>query len=124
MKVSDITESVKAKGENTTLVEFHFSGITPLYSREILATYLLMEWPLTGTDQEFLRCYALLLQHGKVFAAEVFFMRQTQAEELVGEYLGTTKVFAIELPGGIYKPEDDDQISELIWQEVAGHARC
>ena len=118
LQISDITEPVIAKGENTTLLRF--PGVVPLYAKEILAVYLLMEWPLTGTDKDFLRSYAALLPHGKTHVVEVFFLRQNAEETLTGEYLGTTKVFSIVLPDNRYTPDLDDRISEEIWQKISG----
>lgn len=122
ISINDITQSVKDKGENTTLLKFSSDGIVPIYAQEFLATYLLMEWPITGSDEEFLRCYALLLPHGKTHVAEVFFLRQKSTETLLGEYLGTTKIFTILLPENQYLQKMDEIISELIWSKVCGYA--
>ncbi len=121
----DITESVKAKGENTTLLKFSAEGIQPLYAKEILATYLLMEWPLTGSDQETLRCYAMLLPHGKIHALEVFFLRQSDSMQgsLLGEYLGTTKTYSLIIPNNNYEGKMDEVISEMTWAKVCGYAK-
>lgn len=121
VSLNDITESVRAKGENTTLLEFNANGIRPIYAKEFLATYILMEWPLFGSDQEFLRCYAVLLPHGKVHAVEIFFLRQKENETLIGEYLGTTKVFSLHLPENKYVSDYDDTISDLAWAKVCGY---
>jgi hypothetical protein len=121
VSMNDITESVKAKGENTTLLRFSQDGIFPVYAKEILASYLLMEWPLTGSDQETMRCYAALLPHGKVHALEIFFLRQQDRETLSGEYMGTAKVLSVSIPDNKYDENLDDTISEMAWLKVCGH---
>ncbi|MGZ3694651.1 MAG: hypothetical protein ACXWQO_10750 [Bdellovibrionota bacterium] len=121
LNISDITAAVIAKGENTTLLRFHSAGIAPLYAKQILSIYLMMEWPLTGTDSDFVRCYAALLPHGNIHVAEVFFLRQKMEDTLTGQYLGTTKVFSVALPENKYDEALDELISEEIWKKVGGH---
>jgi len=119
--ITEITDSVRAKGENTTLLKFTAEGVVPVYAAKIQATYLLMEWPLQGSDQEVLRCYGFLLPHGKVHAVEVFFLRQQQKESFVGEYLGTTKVFSVQFFENKYQESFDEKLSELVWSKVCGY---
>ncbi len=119
--LTDITDSVKAKGENSTLLRFSSEGISPAYASKILVTYLLAEWPLTGSDREALRCYAMVLPHGKVHAVEVFFLRQTTAETLTGDYLGSSKIFSVNFKDNQYDPAVDDSLSENIWSKVCNY---
>lgn len=117
IRVKDITEFMKMRDDGRTLIKFTTEGIFPVYSRNLSALYTLMEWPLIGESKEkkMIQCCAALLPHGKIFAAEIFFMLQG-LNESSGIYMGTSKVLTVELPNNTYDESYDDEISDRLWE--------
>lgn len=125
--LTDITESIKVKGnsqgDSVTLLRFTSEGIFPVYAQEILATYLLMEWPLYPSHPEILRCYAALLPHGRTHVVEIFFLQQPLDAHFTGEYIGTTQIFSVTFPNNKYNSNLDDSLSELLWHQISDRPR-
>jgi hypothetical protein len=118
--LTDITESFREKEDQRTLLQFDEAGISPIFAKEIRAAYVLMEWPLLQ-DSKVLRSYALLLPHGGIHVAEVFFFRQGLGDFLTGEFLGSSHIFSIQLPDNQYSEAYDDTISASLWRQVGGN---
>ncbi|MGZ3671859.1 MAG: hypothetical protein ACXWR4_18220, partial [Bdellovibrionota bacterium] len=75
VSITDITESFREKDDRRTLLAFDENGVAPEFAKSVAAAFLLMEWRMLQEDKKVLRCYAVLLPHGGLHLAEVFYFR-------------------------------------------------
>ncbi|MCB0403644.1 MAG: hypothetical protein KDD51_02590 [Bdellovibrionales bacterium] len=109
--IQEITQVLKDMPAGGSFLRFDEGGeLLPQYGKQVLAVFELWQSPLLlDGKQDRLRCLAALLPHGKIHVAESFFVLAD-----TNTYLGTGRVFRIDLPDGKYdETQDDILIDEL-----------
>lgn len=124
--MEEITHVSKEMSGSGSFIQVTDEGkIIPVYADQVLALYLLMNWPfLPGVaaknhndenNSAGLSLYAVLLPHGKVFVVEVFFL-----EEKTGKYLGSTRLFRISFPNHQYTKDYDEWLMNELASRTLG----
>ena len=120
IELMDITQAIRKMPERQSLLKFDEPGVRPVYAKRILKLLLLMEWPVfNGEVTSWMRFYAAVLQHGKTHVAEVYLMQGSEDQSQPGKYLGTFRVYSINLPDPAVLEKDED-IGSFISDFLAG----
>ena len=99
VEFADITDAICNMAERQSLLQFDGPVVQPVYAKKILKLFLLTEWPVfNGEVSSWMRFYAALLPHGRTHIVEVYLMQEEAEASGTGKYLGTFRVYTVNLP--------------------------